>query len=359
LNDISLNAHEIKKIYGILTAPTNADIYPFQVRSEVAVQDRTLAQTMDKESVRIVYPNITSEVRLSNSLPYLEPGKEIPVTIHWRNDSTFTLTDQQLHLHFSPQGIINVPATALTNGISTDGNDLVITSAHKTTLSNGQPGAEDTFTLNLQTLPEFNLSGTGVNLEITPSMEAQALLVKEQRFNREGTKMAIPVVTNVALTRNEVRYYTPEGDQIGRGTLPPKVGETTKYWVLMQVANTTNDLKDAALEIQLAPKVTFSTSSQSVTLGPQLHYAKTTNKVHWNFSDVPANSKIGWNFLVEVTPTTEQIGKTIPLVNSGIFTATDGLVGKKFEIQIPGMDNVLKANDKGSKVGAKVKKANL
>jgi hypothetical protein len=127
----------------------------------------------------------------------------------------------------------------------------------------------------------------------------------------------------------------------------------------MQVANTTNDLKDAAVEIQLAPGVTFSTSSQSVTLGPQLHYAKTTNKVHWNFSDVPANSKIGWNFLVEVTPTTEQIGKTIPLVNSGIFTATDGLVGKKFEIQIPGMDNVLKANDKGSKVGAKVKKANL
>ena len=30
-------------------------------------------------------------------------------------------------------------------------------------------------------------------------------------------------------------YYAPTGDQLGRGPLPPKVGETTKYWIFCEV----------------------------------------------------------------------------------------------------------------------------
>ena len=356
LQDITILPHEIKHITGLLTAPANADRYSFKVRSQITVQDRTFTQTSDKESVEVVYPAITSEIHVTNPLPYLEPGKEIPVEIHWRNDSTFTLANQRLHIHFSPRGIVNVAATALANGISADGDDLIITSAQKTALANGQPGSEDTFNLKIQTLPTFTLTGEKVNLEIIPSMEAQTLLVKEQQFNRAGDTLTIPVASEVSLTKNEVRYYTQEGDQIGRGTLPPKVGETTKYWVLLQAANTTNELKDATLKVHLAPGVTFSTSSQSVTLGQQMQFNKDTNEVEWNYSNVPANSKVGWNFMVEVTPTVDQVGKTVPLVTSGTFTAMDNIVGKKFEIPIPGMDNILPANDKGSRVGAKVKK---
>ena len=356
LQNISLGSRETKKITGSIIAPKDADNYPFEIRSHVRVQDRTLNQTSNKESMRVVYPAIVSEARLSEPLPYLEPGQEIPVEIHWQNNSTFTLSNQRLRVQFSPSGIIDLAATAQNNRVSVEGNGLIITSVHKTALTNGQPGSGDTFTLKLQTLPSFNLAGEHVKLEIVPSIDAEALLVKEQRFNREGNKLSIPVASTVALTRNEVRYYTPEGDQIGRGTLPPKVGETTKYMILLQVSNSINELKDAELAIQLAPGVTFNPSGQGVTLGPRLQYNAEANTVSWKYSNVPAQSKPEWNFMVEVTPTPEQIGKTLPLVNSGVFTATDVEVGKKFEIEIKGTDNVLPKNDKGSRMGTKVKR---
>ena len=32
-----------------------------------------------------------------------------------------------------------------------------------------------------------------------------------------------------------IRYFSPEGDQLGRGPLPPRVGKVTKYWATMQI----------------------------------------------------------------------------------------------------------------------------
>jgi hypothetical protein len=356
LEDFTIAPHETKTISGTVTAPKSADIYNFGIRSQVTVQDYTFKQTTNQEPVQVVYPTIVSEARLSKTTPYIEPGQEIPINIHWRNDSTFTLTNQRLHIRLSPKGVIDMTKTALTNGITIEGDDLIITSAQKTALANGAPGAEDTFDLKLETLPTFKITGEKVNLDIIPRIEAQALSIKEQQFTREGNKISIPIASEVALTRNEVRYYTPEGDQIGRGTLPPQVGKTTKYWILLQIANTTNELKDATLKIHLAPGVTFSTSNQSVTLGPQVQFNKDTNTVEWNYSNVPANSRTGWNFMVEVTPTVDQIGKTLSLITSGTFTATDGIVKKEFEIKFAEMNNVLPGNDKGSRMGAKVKK---
>lgn len=356
LQNLTLAPRETKTVTGVLTASSEADVYRFAMHSSVAIQDRMFKQTSDEELIAVVYPAIVSSARLAQPNLYVEEKQTIPVEIAWRNDSDFAMSNQRLRIRFVPHNVIDVAATALTNNIGRDGNDLIISSAHKTALAHGEPGAGDRFTLQILTLPTFTLAGEKINLEIIPSMEAETVLVREQRFARDGEKLLIPIAGNVELTRSEVRYYTPEGDQIGRGALPPKVGETTKYWVLLQAANATNELKDAELKIRLAPGVRFSTTSQSVTLGPQLQHDPATNSVIWKHSTVPANSKTGWNFIVEVIPTAEQVGKTLPLISSGIFQATDGVVGKKFEIKIGEMNNVLKANDRGSRTGARVKK---
>jgi hypothetical protein len=112
LQNISLGSGETKKITGTIIAPRDADNYPFEMHSHITVQDRTLNQTSDKESVRVVYPAIISEARLSEPFPYLEPGQEIPIEIHWQNNSTFTLSNQRLRVQFSPSGIIDLGATA-------------------------------------------------------------------------------------------------------------------------------------------------------------------------------------------------------------------------------------------------------
>ena len=72
-----------------------------------------------------------------------------------------------------------------------------------------------------------------------PKAKEETAIVDAQGKTFTGDAAELPVATEVAM-QNSIRYYTEEGDQLGRGPLPPQVGETTKYWVFVQITNTTN-----------------------------------------------------------------------------------------------------------------------
>ncbi len=108
------------------------------------------------------------------------------------------------------------------------------------------------------------------------------------------------------------RYYTEEGDQLGLGPLPPKVGETTKYWIFWSVDNNLNDLADVSVSAVLPPNV-FWTEKMSVTLG-ELIYNSTRRTVTWKVGDVGHYTGEDWPkqgvaFELALTPTAEQLGK--------------------------------------------------
>ena len=138
-------------------------------------------------------------------------------------------------------------------------------------------------------------------------------------------------ITSPIILETFGRYTSPQGDQIGRGPLPPMVGEPTKYWVFMTIHGTTNKLENVKMEADLGPGVTF-TGKQSVSYDGSVEYDVATNSVSWTVGSLPAtlapeSDIISAAFEVSLTPTEDMVGETPTLLSAPLVTARDTFTG--------------------------------
>ncbi len=170
---------------------------------------------------------------------------------------------------------------------------------------------------------------------------------REDKFNSDLT------------ARSLVRYYTSEGDQLGRGPLPPVVGETTKYWVFWSIENSLNDLSDVSVSAILPSNVGW-TENKSVSLG-ELTYNQARRMVIWKVGEVKRYSGEDWPaqgvaFEIALIPGVEQTGKEALLLDQAKVFGDDKFTGQFLERPLPGLTTNLiydsLAKDK-SKVVAK------
>jgi len=350
LENFTLKAGEIKTVSGTIFAPEKAGDYSLALKSDIFINGKNITQTNNEKHFSVLAPELESSVRILKEKNFAEPNDVIPIEIKWKNNSTFRLSSLRLKIDFTP-GVVDIAQIAKDNNFKFEGSTLLIDKDMRTALANGNPGSEDTFTISLKLLPSFKISGSEkVSLEVKPILEARTEQISDQIFNMNGKSDKIPLASEVKMT-SEVRYFTAEGDQIGRGPIPPRVGEPTKYWIFVYIFNTTNPLSNAEFKLTLPSGVSF-TGKQSVTLGETL---KVTNgEVVWNNPLIPANSRVGLYFEVSVTPSPAQIGKTLLLSNGATFEAKDDFVNKTIEVKKSGLNNVLSSNDRGAKFGAKV-----
>lgn len=356
---IALTPHASKIITGTVPATALRSSLEVTITPRVLINNQQLIQSPIGQTISFISPAVSSGVKLTQPVAYLEPGQNFPLEIQWSNNTSFELKKLRLRLAFTA-GFVDLKTTAINNHAVIDGQGLIFDSSSRTALANGHGPANDAFIVTVYLLPRFSAPVQSSNasnndrasLQIKPSLEAEIEQIQNQKFSQEGETLSVPLATEVRIQR-EIRYYTDEGDQLGRGPLPPRVGETTKYWVFIRISNTFNALSDAVFHVTLAPGINF-TGKQSVTLGPELVYNSGIKTLDWNYSLVPANSQTGFYFEISITPTPEQIGHLLPILTSSIFKAQDSSVGKVFSISSSGLDNTLTTRDRGVNRGAAV-----
>ncbi len=355
ITNIDLPPGGIKIIEGQVVTPNQSGDFSFIISPQVLVNNHLIPQTPSTKDLQIFSPQIISSARLLQNSDYAEPGQMLPVEIKWENKSGFKLQNITLHLTSNLQNVVDWTKTAKENNAKPEKDGIFFDSASRTNLSDGNPGGADTFTANIYLLPGFDLPQIeNANLEIYPVVKAQAGQTSGQEFNEEGARIRIPLATEVDFSNIETRYYTSEGDQLGRGPLPPQVGKTTKYWIFVKILNTTNAINDAVFGTSLPEGIEF-TGKQSASIGPQLDYNSASRVISWKYNTLPANSQTGLYFEVAVTPTASQIGQNFLLTNSLQFSATDDYTNKKFDFSHPALNNVLNLNDSGHGLGSKVR----
>jgi hypothetical protein len=348
--NFNLKPGEQKNIKGEIISHDKQGKQTIVIESQVEANDSRIAQTKSTGLFNVILPQINSTAKILPHGAFAEPADTIPVEISWKNNSQFYLSEMRLKINFTP-GVVDVQKLAKDSGFQAKDNYVLIDKTMRTALSNGNPGGQDTFTLNIPLLNNFLLGRSEkTSLSIEPVMEAQTAEISGQVFEQPGDTSRIPLATEASL-KTEVRYFTAEGDQIGRGPLPPKVGEPTKYWIFVHLVNTTNALINNSFEASLSSGVSF-TGKQSVTIGDPLRIEN--GKVIWNFPEIPANSQVGLYFEVSVTPNPSQIGRNISLIRDFSFDSEDSYVGKKFNLNGNGLSNILSASDRGSRMGSKV-----
>jgi len=140
------------------------------------------------------------------------------------------------------------------------------------------------------------------------------------------TKLNSRLIVNTAAV-----FFTSEGDQIGVGSVPPRVGEYVSYWAVIKVMNTNNKVHDAKLIAQLPEGVDF-TNIYNVTAGNQIIHHENSKQIEWQIEDIPVlagyyNPAPEARIQLAITPSESQVGQTPALLSSISVSATDDVTG--------------------------------
>jgi hypothetical protein len=137
-------------------------------------------------------------------------------------------------------------------------------------------------------------------------------------------------ITSPATLSSFGRYATAQGDQLGRGPLPPSAGEETRYWVFWNISGVTNPLSDVTVEGALPPYARF-TGKQTVSLGSIIK--REDGYIVWDVGNMdpnfaPGSRRIGAAFEIGVTPNEAHVGRPLTILDDMAFTARDAITGE-------------------------------
>ncbi len=320
-----------------VTGTALADVGRHDWRAEVTLErnGKKLRQVNLTKSFFIKPPAVEVTIEPKNSALAIEAGETYAFNVQWTNKSPLSFGALSLELT-TEEGAWFESARGRTR-------ELVLPLS--TTIL--EPSATATSTVTVR----FSTKGLPSTEHITLTPRLILTTPEAATTHVAGAPLKLPVAATVqvnALTR----YYSPEGDQLGRGPLPPTVGETTRYLAVLEVVGERGRISNPAIELTSAPGTRF-TGKFFVDEGEVGKTSTTSaNELHWEGSRL-RNVTTTWFFEVALTPTEEQIG-TIPLLVSARFNATDETTGRLISSTFPSITTVLAPNDKGRGAGARV-----
>ncbi len=354
-NDISIRPNEVKIVTGTINLEKNIGKHRIQFTPQIKINETQITQIPVFADIDILSPDLYSQVNFSKAIKYADIFSIMPIDVSWKNNSKLTIDNLRLVLTVNYPQMIDWEKTALENNIRYSGNSLIIDGQARTKLKNILSQNGENFIVNIYTKGWFEFKNEkNTYLEIIPELQLPAPSNITPVYTQKGTGDKLQIATQLKVDQ-QIRFYTPEGDQIGRLPLPPKVGQTTKYWVFIKIYNQINDVNNVELTAKLADGVTF-TGKESVTIGPKLTYKKSNNTLNWNYPKLNALGTTGIHFEIQVTPTSKQVGQKLPIIEYVNIKAKDNNTSKIFDITTKKLDNTLADDDRGRLKGNLVEK---
>jgi len=187
----------------------------------------------------------------------------------------------------------------------------------------------------------------------------QNLRVVAQWQNEKGKAGEAVNVAPVDISKPQLsfkafaRYYSPEGDQIGRGPLPPKIGETTKYQVYWILENGPYGFENIVATGTLADNVSWTGFTP---LGSDdLMYDSLTRKLTWKPSKVKTSLNLspsqGAIFEVALRPDSWQKGQLAPLLMDVKISGKEQLTGITLKVEVEDITTALVGDKKAEGKG--------
>ena len=117
-------------------------------------------------------------------------------------------------------------------------------------------------------------------------------------------------------------YYSPQGDQLGVGPLPPMVDVQTNYWIFWEVLYNDKDLNNFEISAQLPERVIWT--GKKTALAGSVQYGEASRRVIWKIDQINKdnkNYKIG--FEIGLIPTDQDVNNILNLLNNIEYQAID------------------------------------
>jgi hypothetical protein len=262
---------------------------------------------------------LSLEAAIEDEDGILRPGDTVPVTVRYRNGGAHVLKNIRLSLPLDPRladergsSVLFSPVPELPPGEGGEATALVrILSPVSVYAVNP--------TLALAPRAEFDLDEPRVRDALIVGAPAKARVSGEARLGAAA------------------RYFSSEGDQIGRGPLPPRAGATTSYWVIMSAGAGATALEDARVAASLPDDVRW-TGRSAVTAGFALTSPDEGRTLVWDLGRLDPHAGNGSpapsaSFEVAITPVASS--RSYPLVEEAVLTAYDVWSGLTIETSLP------------------------
>ncbi len=243
-------------------------------------------------------------------------------------------TGEPTSFHIDYANEEDTPLSAASFAISPVNSNLPIGRIAVSALTAGYEQSENRIDLTAP-VPAHSRGGFDITLafseKIPQSEQAAGIAVKSgysigaQAVAVKSYSPAVKILSKVTVT-SAGYYYSPQGDQIGAGPLPPEVGVPTRYWVFLNIDNHGNNLKDFTVTGTLAEGAVWLNSKN--LLAGKLLYGVEGRKVVWAIDHIDkdgGNYRAGYE--VAAIPEAGDAGKILPLVGAISYSYYDEYAG--------------------------------
>ena len=342
-----LNSHETvtNTLYFSSKLSSNVSELALNIIPQIKVNKQYFNQSSYDTKLLVLNPNLKIYSEWGQAVA--EPGEKIPLNLKIANIGNTDLNNLNLIIPL-PANLINVTATALANKAIVRGSTLYLSTREFSNLN--LISKQETRTIPLFIVISKQPSGGN---ELSLPITTTAIIPNNtEKFETKINTPVIKLSTFIILTA-EAHYYSPEGDQIGRGPLPPKVGKETKYWASLSLTNGPVTASGATISAGLAPGAVW-TGKTSVTRGREPVYNSATRTITWTNTTISANETVNLDFELSITPTETQRGK-IPLLLTNLrSSATDSLTTKNISAGASSLDASLRTDNLAQEKGVRV-----
>ncbi len=182
------------------------------------------------------------------------------------------------------------------------------------------PSTEGTIDLTLPLVETASAeTADAFRLTLSASLQGVGALASPRTIN--STPITFSINSDLSATTS-ARYYTPDGEPVGTGPLPPTVGETTTYRLEWHLSNTLHPLTNISMSTNLPPAVAW-TGNTTTSIG-SISFDTTTRLVTWTIDKLPQDiNATDATFDVAITPEKGNVGSYFKLTNATAATATD------------------------------------
>lgn len=303
-----------------------------------------------------------SQVKTIHDFHVLRPS--IEMAGKWDNNTAKAGSTQKLNLTISNNGdvpvsnihiilpinstIINVTKLRQLNSGSIGNGKFIINPTNNTSLAKLESGSSIEYTIQIP-IKKLPLANSISSLILNPSVSAQIVEAGNDIFEKNITLSELKIKQDPRLTAT-IKYYTPEGDQLGRGPLPPTVGEKTKYWAVIYIQNAGNKLRDISFSANLPSNVSW-TEKNSVSHGSEPVYKEEDRSIHWSLNSLAGLDTIGLFFELALKPLDSDRGTTPNILENIVTSVIDSVSREKILIKHPDLNISLTSDPIGSSHG--------
>lgn len=263
------------------------------------------------------------------------PGSTLNITLSYENLSSVAISDVTI-TEFLSGSFLNIATLQEGSGLF-DGRTKTITwdKTRVPELREIAARAKGSVRFSVDLYPSItpqNAKDTKLTVESVARIRSpQRSLAFGGAAFEDQDSLELKVASNLKLT---TKVFYGNGAFQNSGPVPPRVGETTTYTVLLQITNSTNDIGLTRVEGILPSYVrwlsAFSPASEA------LSYSATTHTFLWDLGNVPAGAgfltpKKEVQFQVGLTPIAEDREKSVNIVEEVKASATDLFTGSFLE----------------------------